>query len=88
MATTEGQLTLTTAGTAYRITTTATRVNFLEVKASPDNAGNVYVKRASSVSASNSYILGPGDGMRLEGDLSEYYFTADNNNDKVTYQYE
>lgn len=83
MAARSGQITVTTAGTAVKGTFSTAKV--VAVKAHPDNADTVWVGNddAGDVTASNGFPLDPGEGLVLTGGLSDVWFDADANGDKI-----
>lgn len=83
MAARSGQITITTAGTAVQGTFSTAKA--VAVKAHPDNADTVWVGNddAGDVTASNGFPLDPGEGLVLTGGLSDAWFDADSNGDKV-----
>ena len=83
-----GQSTVTTAGTAVAGPSTPAG-HLFGLKAHPDNADTVWIGNdgADDVTNGNGFPLDPGEGIVVAvtpaGNLSEYYFDADVNGDKV-----
>lgn len=87
-----GNVTVTTAGSRVRLTTSDIPATSIAIVADPLNTLNVYVGD-STVSASTGFPLAPGDVMPLSADrtrgyseemmLSDIYVDADTNGNKV-----
>lgn len=83
MAALSGIITVTTAGTAVK--GTAIPGQKVAVKAHPDNSDTVWVGNdgAGDVASTNGFPLNPGEGVVLTGGLSNWYFDADVNGEKI-----
>lgn len=83
MAARSGQITIAAAGSAVRGTFSTAKV--VVVKAHPDNADTVWVGNdgADDVTSANGFPLDPGEGLVMTGGLSDVFFDADSNGDKV-----
>lgn len=78
-----GVITVTTAGTAVQGTETAGTA--VAVKAHPDNSDTIWMGNNGSgtVAAASGFPLNPGEGVIVPGNLSQYWFDADVNGEKV-----
>ncbi len=85
MAALSGIITITTAGTAKQGTNTRPGGAAVAVKAHPDNSDTVWVGNdgAGDVASTNGFPLNPGEGVVLPGNLSDYWFDADVNGEKI-----
>lgn len=85
MAATSGLITVTTAGTAVTVADSVGRYQKVAVKAHPDNSDTVWVGNdgADDVSNANGFPLDPGEGIVLDGGLSNWWFDADVNGEKI-----
>lgn len=87
-----GVVTVTSAGTKQRLTSTSTSVYAIEIQADKDNVGSVYIGD-STLTTSNGIELEPKDIHIIELEemdelnLSDYYVDADNNDDKIRVHY-
>jgi len=84
----DGSQTVSSAGTAVQLTTTATPCRLVNIYAKSGNTGNVFVG-ASTVSSSRGMVLEQArstDWFPID-DLSKIYIDAANNDDGVTYAY-
>ena len=79
-----GQITITTAGTAVQGTAVGGAPDFY-IKALSGNAGLVYVGNdgAGDVTSANGFELSAGDVVFYHGFLSDLWFDAATNGDKV-----
>lgn len=79
-----GIITVTTAGTAVQGTATPV-VYAVAVKAHPNNSDTVWVGNdgAGDVANTNGFPLNPGEGVVVQGDLSQYWFDADVSGEKI-----
>lgn len=83
----DGSKTVTTAGTAERLTTTATPCLRVIVTGKELNAGQVYIG-GSTIATGRGIPLAPLQATVLDiDDVSAIYVDADNNGDGVTYAY-
>lgn len=84
MAALSGIITVTTAGTAVKGTTIVPGQK-VAVKAHPDNSDTVWVGNdgAGDVASTNGFPLNPGEGVVLTGGLSNWWFDADVNGEKI-----
>lgn len=84
MAAVSGLITVTTAGTAVRGTSTSGAAA-VAVKAHPDNSDTVWIGNdgADDVAATNGFPLNPGEGVVVSGDLENYWFDADVSGEKL-----
>lgn len=78
-----GLITVTTAGAAVQGTATPA-VYAVAVKAHPSNSDTVWVGNdTGDVAATNGFPLNPGEGVVVQGDLSQYWFDADVSGEKI-----
>jgi len=81
---TNGQKTVTTAGTAEALAASTACLS-VTVKALSTNTGNVYVGGAA-VAAANGYIIQSGESISLDIDnLADIYLDVDVNGEGVSY---
>lgn len=84
---TSGKITLSTAGTPVRITTSATPIYRIDVRAALANVGTIYVG-GSAVTSTQGMFLQPGEAYHFDlTDLSYIYFDGSTNGDVIQYNY-
>ena len=81
-----GTTTVTTAGTAVRVTAQGWNIKAVTFKAKESNVGSAYIG-GSDVSSANGFELSPASHHEFvfpaQGKLSWFYVDAANSNDKV-----
>ncbi|TXH52996.1 MAG: hypothetical protein E6Q97_14315 [Desulfurellales bacterium] len=79
-----GIITVSTAGTAVQGSATPA-VYAVAVKAHPNNSDTVWIGNddAGDVSNANGFPLNPGEGVVVQGDLSQYWFDVDVSGEKI-----
>lgn len=85
MAALSGVITVTTAGTAVQVAAAVGHYQKVAVKAHPNNTDTVWIGNdgAGDVAATNGFPLDPGEGIVLDGGLSNWWFDADVNGEKI-----
>lgn len=87
-----GTVTITTAGTRQRVTTSDISMYSVLIQADPGNTGNVYVGDIT-VTSLNGEVLAPGDSYIVDLDpeielkLADFYVDAATSGNKVRVQY-
>ena len=83
---TTANVTLTTAGTAYRATVSGSAPNSarkrLIVVPSDENTGKMWIGASGVTTSTGLEIIGP-DRVQFEMDASDYYVVSDTNTQKI-----